>query len=87
MLIHGVFPPGLNAEERAVFAHKVRAYTLVKGTLFKQGPDQKLRRCLEDVEIPLVIEALHDGVTGGTLCCQDNGPEDPGCWLLVADFT
>ena len=44
------YPPGLTREEKMVFQTKVAPFTLIKGTLFRMGPDDQLRRCLEKPE-------------------------------------
>ena len=40
-------------------------YSLIKGTLFKMGADDQLRRCLEGSERKKVMKALHSGPSGG----------------------
>ena len=64
-LVNGIFPEGMNTEQKAIFVHKVGPYTLRKGVLYKLGADERLRRCLEVTEIRKVIQALHDGEPGG----------------------
>jgi transposase InsO family protein len=82
MLEQGVYPPGLNNEEKAVFLHKVGPYTLLKGVLFKTLPNQKLHRCLEDREINRVIAALHTEETGGHYAVNTTVKkiQDAGYW-------
>ena len=41
------YPQNLNREEKVVFQYKVALYTLINGVLFKCGPDEQFRRCLE----------------------------------------
>lgn len=65
MFVYHQFPPNLSAEERAIFLHKVGPCTLVKGILLRIGPDQKLKRCLEGKEIPVITAALHAEEFGG----------------------
>ena len=49
-LTEKAYPPGLTREENMVFQTKVAPFTLIKGTLFRMGPDDQLRRCLEKPE-------------------------------------
>lgn len=85
MFLHGVFPQELNVEEREFFVHKVDLYKIVKETLFKQGLDEKLRRCFEDREIPHMIEALQSGETGGHYIVNTTLKKSR-CGLLVAHY-
>lgn len=65
MLTNGIFPPNLSPEQKAVFLHKIGPYTLRTGILYRLGPDQQLKRCLETKEIPRVIAAIHEEQLGG----------------------
>jgi hypothetical protein len=40
-------------------------YTLIGGTLYKQGKDAVLRRCIFTHEIPMVLEGCHSDLCGG----------------------
>jgi hypothetical protein len=40
-------------------------YTLIGGTLYKQGRDGVLRRCIYTHEIPMVLEGCHSDACGG----------------------
>jgi hypothetical protein len=59
-LTHGIIPSNLSSEGKVVFAHRARPYTLIKNTLYKLTPDQRLKRYLEKREIQRVISALHE---------------------------
>lgn len=59
------YPDGLTREEKMIFQTKVAPFTLIKGTLFRMGPDDQLRRCLEKPEQGKVVRALHSGPSGG----------------------
>ena len=59
------YPDQMNREEKEIFQRKVAPYTLIRGILFKLGPDDILRRCLELPERKKVIRALHAGSSGG----------------------
>jgi hypothetical protein len=60
-LTHGIIPSNLSSEGKTVFVHRAGPYTLIKNTLYKLTPDQRLKRCLEKREIKRVISALHEG--------------------------
>ena len=64
-LISGTVPEGLNREEKSIFVHKAGPYTLVKNVLFKLGADDSIRRCVEEDEKQVIMEALHSGPSGG----------------------
>jgi len=59
------YPSGLSREEKMVFQAKMAPFTLIKGILFRMGPDDQLRRCLELPEQRKVMRALHSGMSGG----------------------
>jgi hypothetical protein len=40
-------------------------FSLIVGQLYKMGPDEILRRCVMEVERPLILEEAHEGITGG----------------------
>ena len=48
-----------------IFQTKVAPFTLIKGTLFRMGPDDQLCRCLKKLEQGKVVRALHSGPSGG----------------------
>ncbi|CAM6093902.1 unnamed protein product [Calypogeia fissa] len=58
-------PRGIGSEAATMFLRKVASYMLVKGILHKQGIDGRLRRCLEEKEIKVVIRAMHKEEAGG----------------------
>jgi hypothetical protein len=64
-LVKSEFPDHFTREEKEVFQWKVAPYSLIKGILFKVGPDEQLRRCLEESDRKKVIESLHSGNSGG----------------------
>jgi len=59
------YPAGMSREEKMVFQTKVAPFTLIRGVLFRMGPDDRLRRCLENPERKQVVRALHSGPSGG----------------------
>jgi hypothetical protein len=38
-------------------------FSLISGQLYKMGPDEILRRCVMEEEIPLILEESHEGIT------------------------
>jgi hypothetical protein len=63
-LKNGVVPPG-DAHKRRMFILKAGPYTLVQGVLFKEGPDNRLRRCINKKESWKVLHTFHSGEEGG----------------------
>jgi hypothetical protein len=43
----------------------VADFSLIAGKLYKMGPDDILRRCVMEVERPLILAESHEGITGG----------------------
>jgi hypothetical protein len=37
--------------------------SLIVGHLYNMGPDEILRRCVMEVEIPLILTEAHEGIT------------------------
>jgi hypothetical protein len=64
------YPQSLSREEKVVFQYKVAYYTLIMGVLFKSGPDEQLRRCLEPGERKPIIKSLHKDPVGGHFTVQ-----------------
>jgi hypothetical protein len=40
-------------------------FQLIDGQLYKMGLDEILRRCVMEVERPLILAEVHEGITGG----------------------
>jgi hypothetical protein len=40
-------------------------FSLIVGKLYKMGPDEILRRCVMEVERPLILADAHEGIIGG----------------------
>jgi hypothetical protein len=38
-------------------------FSLIDGKLYKMGPDEILRRCVMEVERPLILAEAHEGIT------------------------
>ena len=64
-LVKSRYPKQMSREEKEIFQKKVAPYTLIRGVLFKLGPDDILRRCLEPSERKKVIQSLHIGSSRG----------------------
>jgi hypothetical protein len=39
-------------------------FQLIVGQLYKMGPDEILRRCVMESEIPLILVEAHEGIAG-----------------------
>jgi hypothetical protein len=40
-------------------------FSLIAGQLYNMGPDEILRRCIMEVERPLILAEAHEGIIGG----------------------
>jgi hypothetical protein len=40
-------------------------FQLIDGQLYKMGPNEILRRCVMESEIPLILAEAHEGIAGG----------------------
>jgi hypothetical protein len=40
-------------------------FSLIAGQLYKMGPDEILRRCVMEAELPMILEEAHEGIAGG----------------------
>jgi hypothetical protein len=40
-------------------------FSLIVGQLYNMGPDEILRRCVMEVERPLILTEAHEGIAGG----------------------
>lgn len=61
------FPKEMALGERPKLALKSKTFQLINGLLYKMGPDQILRRCVMEEEIPNVLKEAHDGLAGGRM--------------------
>ena len=43
----------------------VADFSLIARHLYKMGPDEILRRCVMEVERPLILAEAHEGIAGG----------------------
>jgi hypothetical protein len=44
---------------------RVADCSLIGGQLYKMGPDDILRRCVMEVERPIILKEAHEGIVGG----------------------
>jgi hypothetical protein len=44
---------------------RVADFSLIVSQIYKMGPDEILRRCVMEVECPMILEESHEGIAGG----------------------
>eukprot|EP00253_Pinus_taeda_P010361 PITA_10361 len=64
-LVLAQFPPRLSSKEKSKIVRKSAPFTWIGGNLFKLGPDQILRRCVQEEEVFDILLTCHDGPCGG----------------------
>ena len=64
-LVSSQFPPNLPSKEKSNIVRKSAPFTWIGGNLFKLGPDQILRRCVQEEEVFDILLTCHDGPCGG----------------------
>ncbi|KAJ0886463.1 putative nucleotidyltransferase, Ribonuclease H [Helianthus annuus] len=64
-LVTGDLPAHWDRRKRLHFLSQIKYYTLEEPDLFKICPDQVVRRCIPDEEIPSVLMHLHSFACGG----------------------
>ena len=57
-LHEGIVPPG-DPQKRRLFITKAGPYTLIKGLLFRMGPDDRLRRCIDRQQSKKILHTFH----------------------------
>jgi hypothetical protein len=40
-------------------------FSLIVGQLYKMGPNEILRRCIMEIECPMILIEAHEGIVGG----------------------
>jgi hypothetical protein len=50
-------------QKKQLVVHAVE-FSLIAGQLYKMGPDEILRRCVMEVERPLILTESHEGIAG-----------------------
>jgi len=53
----------LGAKKKLVL--KALHFSLLQGKLYRQGQDQVLKCCLQDLEIPIMLQEMHERIDGG----------------------
>jgi hypothetical protein len=61
----GMAPSEYTIIEKKQLVVRAAEFSLIAGQLYKMGPDEILRRCVMEVEIPLILAESHEGITGG----------------------
>ncbi|KAJ0510885.1 putative nucleotidyltransferase, Ribonuclease H [Helianthus annuus] len=64
-LVTGDLPAHWDKRKRLHFLSQIKYYTIEEPDLFKICPDQVVRRCIPDKEIPSVLMHLHSFACGG----------------------
>jgi transposase InsO family protein len=59
------FPEGYTDKQKRRLAYRAGPYTIIANTLYKQGKDGVLRRCVTSSEIPQILKECHDNPAGG----------------------
>ena len=80
------FPSSMPPNERQKLVLRSRTFQLING-LYKMGPDQILRRCVLEEEIPRVLKEAHEGPARGTHGARHNCTEDTPSRTMVANYT
>lgn len=73
------FPKEMSSGERRKLVLRSRTFQLINGLLYKMGPDQILRQCVLEEEIPGVLREAHEDVAGGHM-----GPDMTARKVLLA---
>ena len=61
------FRPELSQEDRRHIRHHAKRYLILGDTLYRQGSDTVLRRCLTHKEAEITLNDCHSGACGGHL--------------------
>jgi hypothetical protein len=64
-LASGITPPDLSYQQRKRFFADIKHYFWEDPLLFKQGPDQIIRRCVPEDEMEQILEQCHSSPYGG----------------------
>ncbi|KAL3683535.1 hypothetical protein R1sor_001557 [Riccia sorocarpa] len=65
LLTKGSLPEDTPYHIKKKLAQKSEQYTIIDGELYKQGTDQVLRRCVNEEDVPRILEEAHEGPSGG----------------------
>lgn len=75
----GQFSREMPLNERRKLVLRSRTFQLINRLLYKMGPDQILRRCVIEEEIPTILKEVHEGPVGG-----HRGPDTTVRKILLA---
>jgi hypothetical protein len=68
----GMAPSEYTVIQKKQLVVRVADFSLIVGQLYKMGPDEILRRCVMEAEIPLILAEAHEGITGGHYARKEN---------------
>lgn len=60
-----IFLEEYSTKQKQRLAFKAGPYTIIANTLYKQGKDCVLRRCVTGSEVPQILKECHDNPAGG----------------------
>ncbi|KAH7434989.1 hypothetical protein KP509_06G043800 [Ceratopteris richardii] len=63
----GLYPEKASVVQKKRLLIKSRPYTFIKDKLYRQGKDDRFRKCLEEEEVREVLHFAHEGTGGGHL--------------------
>jgi hypothetical protein len=61
----GMEPSEYTITQKKQLVVNATEFSLIVEQLYKMGPDEILRRCFMEVEIPLILAEAHEGITRG----------------------
>jgi hypothetical protein len=61
----GMEPSDYTIIQKKQLVVRVVYFSLIDGQLYKMGPDEILRRCVMEADIPLILTEAHEGIMGG----------------------
>ena len=61
----GVLLPKISSQQKKKFLHDVRSYLWDDPLLLKRGPDQVIKRCVPNEEVPSILQQCHSSSYGG----------------------
>jgi hypothetical protein len=64
-LLTGMAPSEFTIPQKKQLVVRTVDFSLITGQLYKLGPDEILRRCVMDIERPLILVEAHEDIAGG----------------------